>query len=82
MRTCPGFLILLKIKKKMTQKLISGGKEMSRNMIDTEIEYASVEDSLNIHRPASNETTLVSEILNIIMSQMLSFHQGKEKYKF
>ena len=41
----------------MTQKLILGGKEMSRNMIDTEIEYASIEDSLNIHRPASNENS-------------------------
>ena len=30
---------------------------MSRNMIDTEIEYASVEDSLNIHRPASNDNS-------------------------
>ena len=43
----------------VTEKNISNGK-MSENMNDTEIDYASVEDPLNIHKSASNETTLFS----------------------
>ena len=41
---------------------------MRENIIDTEseTEYASVEDPLNMHRPASNETTLISDIPNIL----------------
>ena len=35
---------------------------MSEGINDTETKYASVEDFLNMHRIASNETTLVSEI--------------------
>ena len=41
---------------------------MDRKLNDTknEIENASAEDQLNMHRNASNETTLTSEIPNII----------------
>lgn len=39
---------------------------MKQNMNDMEIEYASVEDSLNIQRSVSNETTLTFKIPNII----------------
>ena len=41
------------------EKIISEGKEMSENINDTEseIECASVEDPLNIHRISSNWTT-------------------------
>lgn len=41
---------------------------MDRKVNDTknEIENASAEDQLNMHRNASNETTLTSEIPNII----------------
>ena len=40
------------------------GKEI--NDLENETEYASVEDPLNMHITASNETTLISEIPNII----------------
>ena len=58
------FLILLKFKEKprvFTEKNISDGKEMSDNINDTinETDFASVEDSLNMHRTASNEVTYV-----------------------
>ena len=47
---------------------ISDGKEMTGNLNDirSNTEFASVEDSLNMHRTASKEITLVSEISNII----------------
>ena len=46
---------------------MSDGKEMTGNINErSETEFASVEDSLNMHRATSNETTLVSEIPNKI----------------
>ena len=47
---------------------ISNEKEMTKNVNDTRsrTEFASFEDPLNMHRTASNETTFVSEIPNII----------------
>ena len=36
-----------------------------------ETEFASVKDPLNIHRTGSNETTLVSEIPNVIREMPL-----------
>ena len=49
------------------QKNVSDGKEMAENINDrSKAEFASVEDPLNMHRTASNETTFVSEIPNII----------------
>ena len=58
------FLILLKFREKprvFTEKNISDGKEMSDNINGTinETDFASVEDSLNMHRNASNEVTYV-----------------------
>ena len=54
-----------------------------------EIEFASIEDQLSMHRTASNETTLASNIQNIINEEnvkkkkenslMLLLHQGKER---
>ena len=52
--------------KNVTEKNISDGKEVSENKNDTETDYASVEDPLNMYYSASNEATLVSEIRNII----------------
>ena len=51
--TCPGFIILLKLKKKksVTEKIISDGKKISENMND-------LEDPLNIYRSTSNEELL------------------------
>ena len=47
----------------LTEKIVSDKKEMTENIYDrSEIEFASVEDPLNVHITASNETTLVSEI--------------------
>ena len=39
---------------------------MSKSINDTETKYASVEDPLSMHRMVSNETTLFSELPNII----------------
>ena len=48
-----------------TEKNISDGKEMSDNTNGTinETDFASVEDSLNMHRTASNEVTYVWDSL-------------------
>ena len=48
----------------------------------TNLLYAPVRDPLNILRSASNETTLISEIPNIIIEEIISLHKGKEKYQF
>ena len=52
----------------VTAKFILDGQETSENINDTEsgTKYASVEDQLNMHKSASNETTLISKIPNII----------------
>ena len=42
---------------------------MDKNENDTETEYALIKDPQNIHRKASNKTTLFSEIRNIINEQ-------------
>ena len=51
-----------------TENSVSDEKEMSKNNDKnaSEAEYVSVEDPLNMHRTATNETTLISEIANII----------------
>ena len=44
----------------VTEKNVSDRKEMTENINDrSEIELASVEDPLNMHKTASNETTLI-----------------------
>ena len=48
----------------VTENIIMDGKEV--NDTKNEIENASAEDQLNMHRNASNETTRISEIANII----------------
>ena len=50
----------------------------------SETEFASVEDPLNIHRTASYETTLVSEIPNIINDKnvIIAHGQGKKQLQF
>ena len=61
---------------------ISDGKKMTENVKNTRSKtiFASVEDPLDMHRTASNEKTLVSEIPNELMRKMLSLHQGKKKH--
>ena len=46
------------------------------------IEFASVKDPLNMHRTASNEITLVSEIPNIINNKNGIIGPGQEKKSF
>ena len=51
----------------VTGKYVSDKKEMIENINGrSETQFSLVEDPLNMHRTASNETNLVSEILNII----------------
>ena len=51
----------------VTGKYVSDKKEMTENINGrSETQFSLVEDPLNMHRTASNETNLVSEILNII----------------
>ena len=51
----------------VTGKYVSDKKEMTENINGrSETQFALVEDPLNMHRTASNETNLVSEILNMI----------------
>ena len=54
-------------------------KKNSENRNDTETECDSVEDALNMHRTALNETTLVSEIPNIINKENVLIAPGQGK---
>ena len=64
--------------------LIEKKKKNSENRNDTETECNSVEDALNMHRTASNETTLVSEIPYIINEEnvLIAPGQGKKQFQF
>ena len=53
---------------------------MSENRNDAGTEYASVEDPLSMHRTASNETTLSSEIPNVILEENVIIAPGQEKF--
>ena len=57
---------------------------MSENRNDTETDYASVKDPLNMHRTASNETTLFSEIPNItnVEKFIIAPREGKKQFQF
>ena len=83
-RTCSSFLILLKFKDEWaTQNNVSNGKEMIENTNErSETEFASVKDPLKMQRTASNETTLVSEIPNIVNNENFIIASGKEKDNF
>ena len=61
---------------KGTAESIRNAKE---NVNESETEYASVEDPLNIQRTASNETTLVSDIPNIVSNQNIITAPGQGK---
>ena len=65
--------------KNVTEKIISGRKEVGEKRNDTETEHASVEDSLNMYKTASNETTLVSEIPSIIDEENVVIAPGQEE---
>ena len=59
-----------------TQK---GTAESIENVNESEKEYASVEDPLDMHRTASNETTLISNIPNIVSNQNIIIEPGQGK---
>ena len=61
---------------KGTAESICNAKE---NVNESETEYASVEDPPNIHSTASNETTLASDIPNIVNNEniIIAPSQGK-----
>ena len=65
----------------VTENGISDGKEMNKNNNENanEAEYASVEDPLNMHRTATNETTLISDIPNIINEENVIIAPGQRK---
>ena len=53
---------------------------MTKNINDrSETKFASVEDPLNMHKTESNETTLASEIPNIINDENIIIAAGQEK---
>ena len=64
----------------VTERNISGEKEMTENTNDrSDTEFASVEDHLNMHRTASNKTTLVFQIPNIINEENVIIAPGQGK---
>ena len=68
----------------VTENSVSDGKEMSKNNDKnaSEVEYVSAEDPLNMHRNATNETTLISEIANIINEKNVIIDPGQGKHQF
>ena len=64
----------------INEKNDSDRKEMSENINDrSETEFPLVQDPLNMHRTASDETILISDIPNIINKKMLLLHQGRSR---
>ena len=65
----------------VTKNGISNVKEINKNDNEnaSEAEYVSVEDPLNMHRTATNETTLISEIPNIINEENIIIAPGQGK---
>ena len=75
------FSDIVQIQKKSefaTEKNVSDRKEMAENINDrSEIEFATVEDPLNMHRTATYETTLVFEIPSIINDENVNIVTGQ-----
>ena len=57
-------------------------ESIHKKIISNETEYDSVEDTLSMHRTASNETALVSEVSYIINDENVIIAQGKGKNLF
>ena len=84
MRTLFKFSDIIEIQgetESVAEKNISDGKEITENVNynRSETEFASVEDPLNMYTAASNETTLVSEIPNIINEDNVIIASGQGK---
>ena len=83
MFTCTDIVELKGQSECVAEKNVSDGKEMSKNINDrSETEIALVDDPLNMQGTASNETTLVSEIPNIINEEKILFAPWQEKKQF
>ena len=80
-RTCLTFLILSKLKGnlRVLLKKKTDGKEITENINDRNVTVGSVEDPLNMHRTASNETILISEIPNIINEENVTIAPRQRK---
>ena len=63
----------------LLKKIISDRAEMSESINNTETKYASAEDPLIMHRTALHETTLISEIANIINKENVIITPGQKK---
>ena len=57
-------------------------ERIHKKVISNETEYASVENPLGMHRTASNDKDLVSEIPNIINDENIVIAPGQEKNQF
>ena len=64
----------------LLKKNVLDGKEMTENINDrSETEFALLEDPPNMQRTASNETTVVSEIPNMINEENVIIATGQGK---
>lgn len=63
----------------VTEKIISLREEVSESRNDTETEYVSVEDLLNLLRTVSNIRNLISEIQNINNEENVIIALGQRK---
>ena len=54
-------------------------KKFTENINDRNVTVGSVEDPLNMHRTASNETILISEIPNIINEENVTIAPRQRK---
>ena len=64
-------------KQSVTEKNFQMKKKWVKIWYNAEIDYTSVENPLNIHRSAWNETILVSKILNIINEENVIIPPGQ-----
>ena len=62
----------------LLKKNVLDGKEMTENINDRS-EFALLEDHLNMQRTASNETSVVSEIPNMINEENVIIAPGQGK---
>ena len=67
--------------KTVTEKGIFNRTEMNESINNTETGYGLVEVPLSMHRSVSNETTLISEIPNIVTEENVIIAPGQKQTK-
>ena len=67
--------------KTVTEKRIFNRTEMNESINNTETGYGLVEVPLSMHRSVSNETTLISEIPNIVTEENAIIAPGQKQKK-